>query len=102
MALVGHGFVPPVQGWTPPYVSLQQGNIEEFAKAELAGWTGINYQDPSPPNILEIINPLNMTRAPYWKMLFWTGLTETLINKFAPSISRKLGNIPFIGKYITI
>lgn len=102
LTLAGTFFTPPVPGWQTPFDAIKAGDMAEVFRGLLAGWTGINYQETGMANPFEVINPLNFGRAPYLKMMFWSVLSETLMNKFVPSVSRKIGNLPFIGKYITL
>lgn len=102
MAGVGHLFMPASDyGTEAPFTAIQQGRFDRLGIAELAGWTGFDVGAPQNFDLFRSINPFDMGRAPYWKLLMWSGLISKVRRKIVPQSSTFFKKIPLLGKYIS-
>lgn len=99
---VGHVVVQPADGWaSTPLQHLESGNMNELLYTEVKGWTGLDiYPGGTMKFGLSNINPLDMSNARYWKMIFWGEIFGKIRRKFAPSTSKLFKKIPLVGNWV--
>lgn len=75
------------------------GNFEYALRSLMAGFTPIRHDGTcTPTDIAMFINPLNMNRGRYFKLLLYAGIASKIRKKFVKVPFEK---VPFVGRYIS-
>lgn len=102
-------FIPPGDEWTigAPYTQLTQyKSITGALRGLLSGFTGITVYDDtgkniSYPNIAQVLNPLDFSRARYWKIIFWASIAGMIRKRLVKGSSYLFKKIPIIGRWVS-
>jgi hypothetical protein len=83
--------------------ALQQGHPDMAIQSFIRGWTGfamggIGGQTESAFNLFDTLNPLNMSEAPAWKSMFWSGILMRVVKKVVKT--DPMSKIPIVGKWV--
>jgi hypothetical protein len=92
---------PAAPGWQSTYQAVKSGDLAGAAAGFIRSWTGIYGIDGKEPmgiNIMNALNPLDMSDAPAWKATFWTAIIAKVI-KSAVHVD-PLSKIPVVNKYV--
>lgn len=99
IAGVSHLAIP--QFGASPLQALSQGNLQGFLKSEVGGWTGINLDNPSDINVLQMINPFDFSRGAYWKLMLLAGIVGAVRKRLFRNSSMLFRKIPLIGRWVS-
>lgn len=94
----------PEPGWSSVMKAIQDGWFEGAAQSFIASWTGVKLggiggQTNTEFNMMEALNPFDLTHAPAWKTMMWTHLGTMVTKKIAKQDPFK--RLPLIGKWIS-
>lgn len=91
-------FTPAQSGWQSNW--LLSGNITEISNQLKSGFLGMDIASGN-IDFFRAINPLDMERGRFWKMLLFAGIIGTVRSKIVGRYTAQLFNkIPLIGRWI--
>lgn len=88
-------FTPAETGWATPIVQVQHQDWEGLGHNLKSGFLGMSGDDF---NVMRALNPFDMGRARYIKMLFWAGVMSKIRKR---AVKIPFNKVPFIGRYIS-
>lgn len=97
-------FASPAPGYSSAYQAIQYGSVMDAAESFISAWTGlrgISGKEGMPfqmPNIVSLINPLDMSVAPALKATLISAMTMKLTKKFMKV--DPLEKIPIVNKFV--
>lgn len=91
-------FVPPRDGWSSPFDAVQSQDWRGLGGTLAMGFAGVDTLGGEPMDVFAMLNPFDMSRARYTKMLIWAGVASKIRKKF---VRIPFDRVPLVGKYIS-
>jgi hypothetical protein len=93
-------FTPAARGWATPYDYAMQGNITGIMHNLKNGFLGIDADQSF--DLFRTLNPFDMDRARYTKMLIYAGIIGSIRRKITGRYTAPLfKKIPIIGRIVS-
>ena len=93
-------FTPAARGWATPYDYAMQGNITGIMHNLKNGFLGIDADQSF--DLFRTLNPFDMDRARYTKMLIYAGIIGSIRRKITGRYTAPLfKKIPLIGRFVS-